>query len=141
MISDKALLRIADALERIAICLENKKKPTPVERPLNARSKFLPPSLQEVADYCQSRNNKIDPEVFIDHYEANGWMRGKNKIKCWKSCVRTWEKSPRRHETPKRKIGELANERLQQALKGSGDQGNSNDWQHVPKLTTGEEAG
>jgi hypothetical protein len=54
--------------------------------------------LKEVTDYCTERKNGIDPQRFVDHYEANGWMRGKNKIKCWKACIRTWES---RDEKPK----------------------------------------
>lgn len=60
-----------------------------------SKGRFTPPTLEEVAAYCQERNNNIDPQHFIDHYEANGWMRGKNKIKSWKACVRTWESTPR----------------------------------------------
>lgn len=55
--------------------------------------RFIPPSFDEVTGYCQERKNNIDAQNFIDHYEANGWMRGKNKIKSWKACVRTWEKN------------------------------------------------
>jgi len=54
-------------------------------------SRFTPPVLSDVALYCLDRGNNVDPEKFINHYEANGWMRGKNKIKDWKACVRTWE--------------------------------------------------
>lgn len=60
---------------------------------LNKKRRFTPPSLKEVTSYCQERKNQVDPQSFIDHYEANGWMRGKNKIKDWKACVRTWEKN------------------------------------------------
>ena len=35
----------------------------------------------------------MDAQNFVDHYIANGWMRGKAKIKDWKACVRTWEKN------------------------------------------------
>ena len=59
---------------------------------------FIPPSIEEVSAYCTERSNGVDPESFVDHYEANGWLRGKNKIKDWKACVRTWEKS-RQQET------------------------------------------
>ena len=27
---------------------------------------------------------------FMGHYEGNGWMIGKVKVKDWKACVRTW---------------------------------------------------
>ena len=104
------------------------------ESPKKTRARFAPPSVQEVTDYCQSRNNNIDPEVFVDHYQANGWMRGNNKIKCWKSCVRTWEKSPRRHENPKRQIGDKTNERLRKEFERSRGEGSMPSGANVSKL-------
>lgn len=56
------------------------------------RSAFTPPTVDEVQEYCLQRGNAVDAERFVDHYTANGWMRGKTKIKDWKACVRTWEK-------------------------------------------------
>lgn len=53
--------------------------------------RFVPPTVDEVREYCEERENGIDPCAFINHYTANGWMRGKTKIKDWKACVRTWE--------------------------------------------------
>lgn len=55
------------------------------------RKRFAPPTVEEVRKYCEERRNGIDPYAFINHYTANGWMRGKTKIKDWKACVRTWE--------------------------------------------------
>lgn len=61
-----------------------------------AKSKrFVPPTLDEVKDYCFERGNNVDAEAFIDFYESKGWMVGKNKMKDWKSAVRTWERSSR----------------------------------------------
>lgn len=57
----------------------------------------IPPTLEEVSAYCEERHNNIDPQVFIDFYESKGWMVGKNKMKDWKACIRTWEKSDRKH--------------------------------------------
>ena len=54
--------------------------------------RFTPPTITQVTEYCESRGNDVTPSKFIDHYEASGWMRGKNKIKDWKACVRTWER-------------------------------------------------
>ncbi len=53
---------------------------------------FVPPTAEEVKAYCIERNNGIDPETFLAHYQTTGWMRGKNKIKDWRACVITWEK-------------------------------------------------
>ena len=58
-----------------------------------SKKRFVPPTLDEVAAYCAERGNGIDPQQFIDHYEAAGWMRGKTKIKDWRACVRTWERN------------------------------------------------
>ena len=107
---------------------------TETDKNKKTRARFAPPSVQEVTDYCQSRNNNIDPEVFVDHYQANGWMRGNNKIKCWKSCVRTWEKSPRRHENPKRQIGDKTNERLRKEFERSSGEGSVSSGANVSKL-------
>jgi hypothetical protein len=53
--------------------------------------RFTPPSLEEVNSYCQERGKGVDAERWMNHYEANGWMVGKNKMKVWKAAVRTWE--------------------------------------------------
>lgn len=54
---------------------------------------FVPPTLEEVKEYCKSRNNNVNPEQFYDYYTANGWLVGKNKMKDWKAAVRTWERN------------------------------------------------
>ena len=50
------------------------------------------PTLEEVAAYCQERDNGVSPKKWLSFYEAKGWMIGKNKMKDWKAAVRTWEK-------------------------------------------------
>ena len=59
------------------------------------RKNFVPPTVEEVRAYCRERENNIDPQAFIDHYEAVGWMVGKNHMKDWKAAVRTWERRDR----------------------------------------------
>ena len=63
----------------------------------NNKVRFKKPTINEIADYCIERKNNIDAETFYDFYESKDWMVGRNKMKCWKSCVRTWE----RRETKK----------------------------------------
>lgn len=55
--------------------------------------RFTPPTYEQVSSYCLERNNNVDAHRFVDHYEANGWMRGKTKMKDWKAAVRFWERS------------------------------------------------
>ncbi len=62
--------------------------------------RFIPPTVDEVMQYCQERGNALDPQRFVDHYTSNGWMVGKNKMKDWKAAVRTWEQKERQYSRP-----------------------------------------
>lgn len=53
---------------------------------------FKKPSVEDVKQYCDDRNNEIDAEAFVDYYEANGWKVGRTPMKDWKAAVRTWER-------------------------------------------------
>jgi len=73
------------------------------------RRVFKPPTQLEVKQYCKERNNTVNVNKWMAHYEANGWMVGKNKMKDWKAAVRTWEnnefdvdvKHPKMHDRTK----------------------------------------
>lgn len=72
---------------------KEKEKDKDKEKEVKEREKrFVKPTVQEVAAYCQERGNSIDAQNFVDHYDANGWMRGKSHVRDWKACIRTWEK-------------------------------------------------
>lgn len=62
------------------------KSPTKAKR-------FVKPTLSEIEQYCIERNNNVNAEQFYDYYESNGWKVGKNSMKDWKACVRTWERN------------------------------------------------
>ena len=64
-----------------------------------ARARFTPPTLQEVTAYCQERGNNVDPQRFVDFYEAKGWKVGNTPMKDWKAAVRTWEQRDRNGPT------------------------------------------
>jgi hypothetical protein len=53
--------------------------------------RFIKPTIQEIKDYCFERKNNVDVNKFFNYYEANGWKVGKNAMKDWQACVRTWE--------------------------------------------------
>lgn len=62
-----------------------------------ARAHFVPPTLAEVTAYVNERGSNIDPQHFIDYYEARGRVAGKNRMKDWKAAIRCWgrwEKKP-----------------------------------------------
>lgn len=52
---------------------------------------IIPPKLEWVFEYCEERKNGIDPDAFFNHYDSNGWMIGKTKMKNWQASIRTWE--------------------------------------------------
>jgi len=54
---------------------------------------FKIPTVIDIKEYCLERKNSVDAETFFDFYESKGWVIGKSKMKSWKACVRTWEKS------------------------------------------------
>ena len=58
----------------------------------NTKGSFLKPLIFDIKEYCISRKNNVDCETFYDFYESKNWFIGKNKMKDWKACVRTWEK-------------------------------------------------
>jgi len=64
-----------------------------IDNSIKPQKRFIPPTLDEVKEYCTHRNNGINAEQFIDHYSANGWKVGKNSMKDWKAAVRTWERN------------------------------------------------
>ena len=92
-----------EAFEKISLVLEatgNEKLISTIEKILNGLENGLKqqpkttkarPSLEEVVDYCQERQNGIDPNQWYVFYTSNGWKVGKNPMKDWKAAVRTWE--------------------------------------------------
>ena len=63
--------------------------------------KFSRPSIGEVVAYCKERNNSVDAQKWYDYYSSNGWKVGKNPMKDWKACVRTWERNTPKQEERK----------------------------------------
>lgn len=58
------------------------------------RSKFSPPSLQEVESYAKEKGfESFDCQMYFDSREASGWSQANGrKLKDWKADVRVWER-------------------------------------------------
>lgn len=81
------LTKLSDGCDKIV-------RPIPyINTYINNNNNNIPPTLEEVSQYCQERQNGIDAQTFIDFYESKGWMIGKNKMKDWKASIRTWERN------------------------------------------------
>lgn len=72
-----------------------------------APKRFIAPTVEEVRDYCQERSNQVNAQRFIDYYTSNGWKVGRNKMKCWKSAVRNWERNASANQTKQQQRDEL----------------------------------
>lgn len=73
-------------------------KPVPQKR-------FVPPTVEEVRDYCIEKGYDIDPEDFVAFYQSKGWMVGKNHMKDWKAATRTWVQRRKKEQKPDRLDG------------------------------------
>ena len=78
----------------ISLCDKNRKSNTTSINTMivNNKGSFLKPKIFDIKGYCIERKNNVDFETFYDFYESKDWLIGKNKMKDWKACVRTWEK-------------------------------------------------
>ena len=53
---------------------------------------FIPPTLGEVREYCNSRNSSVNPETFYEYFSTGNWKDSKgNPVKNWKQKLITWE--------------------------------------------------
>lgn len=72
----------------------DKEEDKEIDKDINKKSnKFVKPTIEEVQQYCNERNNNINAEHFIDYYNSNGWKVGKNPMKDWRAAIRTWERN------------------------------------------------
>jgi hypothetical protein len=57
------------------------------------RATFTPPTLDEIRAFIKEHRLSVDASKFFYHYESNGWMVGKAKLKSWQSAVHRWHHS------------------------------------------------
>jgi hypothetical protein len=61
------------------------------EKKVLKNKRFAPPNKQEVMDYIKKmKYDYVDVDVYMGHYESNGWKVGDNKMVSWKSSVAGW---------------------------------------------------
>lgn len=74
--------------------LDNPPPPPPTKAPKSKRKRttFVPPTLEEVQEYCKQRKNNVNPQKFYDYFTASGWVDSKGKkVVSWKQKIITWE--------------------------------------------------
>ena len=78
------------------------------ERKKEKRKVFIKPTIEEIRTEMLKKQMIDESERFYHYYESNGWMIGKNKMKCWKSAIVTWKKNQKpttqQQEQPKYRV-------------------------------------
>ena len=95
-----------------------------------SRSHFRAPTYEEIFEFMKSKNAlagnvwadaKVitEAKAFFNHYESNGWMVGKNKMKNWEAAVRNWMNNNSKFENnkPNQNEREKRNSELEQFRK------------------------
>ena len=74
---------IKEEREEKALCENaNAKKP----------KRFIPPTVEEVREYCFQRKSGIDPVRFWEYFDTGGWKDSEGKpVRNWKQKLITWE--------------------------------------------------
>jgi hypothetical protein len=84
------IVTVKDKVKDIVIVNDNVINNNKSDKPI---LRFVIPEISEIKDYCFLRKNNVDAETFYNFYQSKGWMVGKSKMKDWKACIHTWEKS------------------------------------------------
>ncbi len=95
-----------------------------------SRSHFRAPAYDEILNFMKEKNSlagnvwndaKVvtESKAFFNHYESNGWMVGKNKMKNWEAAVRNWMNNNSKFENnkPNHNEREKRNSELEQFRK------------------------
>ena len=90
-----------------------------------SRSRFRAPTYDEIFEFMKMKNGlagnvwndvKVvtEAKAFFNHYESNGWMVGKNKMKNWEAAIRNWMNNNSKFEN-KKPNNTIQNEREKRA--------------------------
>lgn len=66
---------------------ENVKKEKNIEEP---RKRFIPPTVEDVRDFCRKEGLAIDAEYFCNYYTSKGWRVGSQPMRDWQAAARNW---------------------------------------------------
>lgn len=89
----KASNALANASTQIADASRGLQKEKEKDKRKNIKDRgiFIPPTVEQVREYCTEKNYQINPESFVAYYASKGWTVGKSPMKDWKQACVTWE--------------------------------------------------
>lgn len=75
---------------------------------------FLPPPENLIIEYFIERGaNRVEAGKYSNHYNANGWKVGRNKMVDWKAAARNWISNKDKFTTNGKTKGQLNDEALE----------------------------
>lgn len=76
--------------------------PVPVGcEPKEVRTRFVKPSVEEVAAFCVANGIGIDAAAFVAYYDSIGWkVGGKAPMKDWRAACRYWQTRRKQDSRP-----------------------------------------
>ena len=78
------------------------------------RTKFVPPTIEDVVLYAAEQGLEMDVEGFFYYYQSQGWHVGRNPMKDWKSAMKRWAREDARKQTQQRQYGNAATDSKRQ---------------------------
>lgn len=95
MSKDNVIIHMARIIYKLpTVSQEDKKMLIDLMKDYSKSSKFVPPSIEEVASYLREQGY-LKPQAYADQfvsfYGSKGWMIGKNKMKNWKLATKQWK--------------------------------------------------
>ena len=124
----------AIAQETLKRSSSNTEKETEIETEIEIKKKlikktkkkpigFIPPSLQDIQNYCKERNSSVSASKFLDYYSVSEWKDKDGKaVKNWKQKLLSWEgrdATTGSTATPKDSFAESINQQIGQDLVAS----------------------
>lgn len=89
------------------------------------KKEFVPPTLQEVEEFCKSASIMVSPKYFYGYYSSKGWVKGGEPLYDWKACILKWQENREIKEnayiTKKEKEEKIKQEAINERLKGYED--------------------
>ena len=74
----------------LGLLTEIEKNTRPKSR--TAKTRFMPPTVDDVFCYAAEIGAHTDAEQFVNFYTSKNWMIGKSKMSDWKAAFRNWVK-------------------------------------------------
>ena len=104
-----------EVVEKFPTTMAFAAKHLPESKPKASTSKgkeFVPPTVEQVREYCKEHGYNIDPVLFVAYYEARDWYLTRGKVKSWEACVSTWVRNDAAREKERMKNGQNYQENI-----------------------------